>query len=367
MKIASHEALADIKHPAGPSLTLLLPYARTIVAAALPIYSGKSEQHSMPSIGMHQIQELTTPMTIFEEIQPTDGPDIGKPFVLINDSTSSEETIIPEAVNGVFGPLNLRNVIYTTVDRLAADIPHLSTQQLNDFVSGKPVITMLVPMPIDLDVDRFKDDWRERERFLRKALGVNVVAAVQRVIGLAGGCDHTLILRQLADSAWEPRADDDGLESAEAFHRYLLWKLYEEGVGAISAWYPGQPAFENIKAALNAEGARLVNSAESSCVAFVVAQFEIVATFFRLYRKAQDVTDLLDKADAAKAEGRKGIYGVFNRLLQPPFTKRDLLVGAFNGDFDPTELSPHHRICRPQFEEMRRRGQQYRASTLLSD
>jgi hypothetical protein len=141
-----------------------------------------------------------------------------------------------------------------------------------------------------------------------------------------------------------------------------LEKLYQEGLDAISGWYLDHPPFEDIKAALNAEGARLTNSPERR--AFLVAQFEIVATFFRLYRRAQNVTDLLDQADAAKAEGRKGIYGVFNRLLQPPFSKRDLIVAAFNGNFDPSELSPRHRFCRPEFEGMRKRGQQHRAAVL---
>jgi len=304
------------------------------------------------------------PMTIFEEIQPTDGPDISKPFVLINDQDSSEEIAVPESVTTVFGPLNDRNVIHTTVDRLAADIPHLSAHQLNDFVSGKPIIAMMMPMPIDFDIDVFKKEWCERKYVLRKALAVNVVAATQRLVGLAGGCDHTLVLQQLAKAVWTPRVNRDGGQPPEAIRQRSLDKLYQEGLDAISGWYPGHPPFEDIKAALNAEGARLGNSPKSTGGAFLIAQFEIVATFFRLYRRAQNVTDLLDQADAAKAEGRKGIYGVFNRLLQPPFSKRDLIVAAFNGNFDPSELSPRHRLCRPEFEEMRKRGQQHRAAVL---
>lgn len=300
--------------------------------------------------------------TIFEEVQPTNGPEIGKPFVLIHDPDSSEEVAVPESVTTVFGPLNNRNVIHTTVDRLVADIPHLSTQQVNDFVLGKPIIAMLVPTPIEFDLDVFKNKWREHEQVLRKALAVNVVTSVQRLVGLAGGCDHAPVLQELAKAVWTPRVNRGEKEPPASVRQHSLEKLYQEGLDAISGWYPGHPPFEDIKATLNAEGARLIDSPESR--AFLVAQFEIVATFFRLYRRVQNVTDLLDQGDAAKAEGRKGIYGVFNRLLQPPFTKRDLIVAAYNGNFDPSELSPRHLFCRREFEEMRKLGRQHRAAAL---
>jgi len=302
--------------------------------------------------------------TIFEEVQPTNGPEIGKPFVLIHDPDSSEDVAVPESVTTVFGPLNDRNVIHTTVDRLVADIPHLSTRQVNDFVFGKPIIAMLVPMPIEFDLDMFKRKWREHEQVLRKALAVNVVTSVQRLVGFAGDCDHAPVLQELAKAVWTPRVNRGEKEPPASVRQHSLEKLYGEGLDAISTWYPGQPSFDDIKAALNVEGARLTNSSKSRGGAFLVAQFEIVATFFRLYRRAQNVTDLLDQADAAKAEGRKGIYGVFNRLLQPPFTKRDLIVAAYNGDFDPTELSPRHLFCRREFEETRKLGQQHRAAVL---
>ncbi|WP_157043807.1 hypothetical protein [Nitrobacter hamburgensis] len=48
---------------------------------------------------------------------------------------------------------------------------------MTDFVSGKPIIAMLVPMPIDFDINAFRKEWCEREHVLRKALAVNVVAA----------------------------------------------------------------------------------------------------------------------------------------------------------------------------------------------
>ncbi|WP_454001903.1 hypothetical protein [Afipia felis] len=138
--------------------------------------------------------------------------------------------------------------------------------------------------------------------------------------------------------------------------------FFNQGANRISTWYPGQHTSGDIKAALNAEGKLL--GATNDHADFSIAQFKIVETLFRLYRAAQDVVDLLDRSASAKATGGKGICTVFNHLLQRSFTKQDLLLGAFHGNFDPSELSPHHRACRPEFEEMRKRGVLYRAEVI---
>lgn len=299
-------------------------------------------------------------MTIFDEIQRANIPDIRKPFVLVKNSTSFAE--ISKSVTTVLGPLDDCNVVRTTLEQIVADIPDLSAQQLNEFASGRPVIAMLALTPVDVDIDGFNEQWRKYERTIRKALEMTVFAAVQRTLGGTESDDYVPILDRMADDCWTPRADDDGGESIPSFRRILFERLFNQGANWISTGYPGQHTSGDIKAALNAEGKLL--GATNDHADFSIAQFKIVETLFRLYRAAQDVIDLLDRSASAKATGGKGICAVFNHLLQRSFTKQDLLVGAFHGNFDPSELSPHHRACRPEFEEMRKRGVLYRVEAL---
>lgn len=309
-------------------------------------------------------------MSIFEDAQLINQPDNDRPYVLLNRETSSNGYVPPSVVK-MFGPLNEGNIIRTTAERLVADVPQLSAQQLEGFRTGESVIGMRAPTVFVFNHETFEDDWREQECASRDALAVNVFEAVERQLGCSGISDSTIVLHEMADCCWRQRPGGEEWEAETQCRRKLLQNLHEQGLEAISKHYIGEPAVDDIRFMLHVEGEvfrrALGNEGNAYQVEqFKVEQYSVVTTLFSIYRKMQDVHVALLNTDAETSDHREESGGVFDQLMKHSFSLEDLLVAAFYGDFDPSIVSPRHIACRPEFEEMRMRGVRYRTAALNS-